>query len=151
MYEVLSLIKELAEFEKAPDEVYVTVTDLVRDGFSERPDFNTLVAEINGKIVGLAFFFIGYSTWKGKMVFIDDLIVQEVWRKKGIGASLLDAVIEFAGKINASVIKWQVLNWNKPAIDFYKRYDVAFDDEWVDCKMYKKQINLYLQKKKSFS
>jgi len=99
----------------------------------------------------MALFFIGYSTWKGKMVFIDDLIVKQEWRNNGIGASLLNAVIEYADKINARVIKWQVLNWNKPAIDFYNRYSVSFDDEWIDCKMFKKQIDLYLQKRKAIS
>ena len=150
MHEVLSLIKELAEFEKAPDAVDITVDDLVKDGFNHNPNFKALVAETDGKVVGMALFFIGYSTWKGKMLFLDDLVVKKDWRKKGIGANLLDSVVAYAAEINAKVLKWQVLDWNKPAIDFYESYGVKFDGEWIDCKLYKDQIRQH-QKKKAIS
>jgi GNAT superfamily N-acetyltransferase len=136
---LVSLIKELAHFEKAPDAVIVTVNDLVHDGFGEKPCFKSYVAELDGEVVGMALFYTGYSTWKGKLVYLDDLIVKESHRNKGIGKMLMDEVIRFAAKENARMLKWQVLRWNKNAIRFYKRYqNIIFDDEWVDCKMYSK-------------
>lgn len=139
MASVLSLIKELAEFEKAPQEVIVTEQDLLKDGF-DYEHFKVNVAELEGKIVGIALFYIGYSTWKGKMVYLDDLVVKEDFRNNGIGRELLQSVISFANQVNARLIKWQVLHWNEKAINFYKRYDITMDNEWVDCKMYQAEI-----------
>lgn len=139
MPEVLALIKELALFEKAPDAVMVTVKDLVRDGFGKKPLFKVFVAEVNKEVAGMALIYTGYSTWKGKLVYLDDLVVRNEHRNKGIGKMLLDEVIRYAAGENARVLKWQVLRWNKDAIRFYKRYsNIVFDDEWVDCKMYPK-------------
>ncbi len=127
---LVSLIKELAHFEKAPDAVIVTVNDLVRDGFGKKPCFKSFVAELDGEVIGMALVYTGYSTWKGKMVYLDDLIVKESHRNKGIGKLLLDEVIRYAAKEKARVLKWQVLRWNKDAIRFYKRYNnIVFDDE----------------------
>ncbi len=138
MAAVLRLIRELAIFEKAPDAVIVTVKDLKKDGFGKRPLFKTFVAELSNEVVGMALVYTGYSTWKGKLVYLDDLIVKNEHRNKGIGKLLLDEVIRYAAKENARVLKWQVLRWNKGAIRFYKRHNnIVFDDEWVDCKMYK--------------
>ncbi|HXH18170.1 MAG TPA: GNAT family N-acetyltransferase [Chitinophagales bacterium] len=135
---VLGLIRELALFEKAPDAVIVSVKDLVRDGFGRKPLFKAFVAENEKGIVGMALLYTGYSTWKGKLVYLDDLIVKASERNKGIGKLLMDEVIHYASKEKARVLKWQVLRWNKDAIRFYKRYgNIVFDDEWVDCKMYK--------------
>ena len=134
--DVLALIKELALFEKAPEAVIVTVGDLNKDGFGKKPLFKVFVAEINKAVVGMALLYTGYSTWKGKLIYLDDLIVKETHRNKGIGKMLLDEAILYAAKEKARVLKWQVLRWNKDAIRFYKRYDnIIFDDEWVDCKM----------------
>jgi len=138
---VLGLIRELAIFEKAPDEVIVTVNDLIKDGFGKKPLFKVFVAEINKKVVGMALLYTGYSTWKGKLVYLDDLIVQNAYRSRGIGKMLLDEVIVYAAKQNARVLKWQVLRWNKDAIRFYRRYNnIVFDDGWVDCKMYRESL-----------
>ena len=138
---IVSLIKELAHFEKAPDAVIVTVNDLIRDGFGKNHFFKSYVAELNGEVIGMALYYTGYSTWKGKLVYLDDLIVKELHRNKGIGKLLLDEVIRYSVKENARVLKWQVLRWNKDAIRFYKRYNnIVFDDEWVDCKMYDKEL-----------
>jgi len=134
---ILSLIKELAAFEKAPEAVIVTVNDLARDGFGSKPLFKAWVAELNGEIIGMALTYTGYSTWKGKLLYLDDIIVREAARSKGTGRLLLDEVIKYAAKENARVLKWQVLRWNKDAIRFYQRNkNVVFDDEWVDCKLY---------------
>jgi len=135
---VLGLIRELAIFEKASDAVIVTVSDLKKDGFRKTSLFKVFIAELNKEIVGMALIYSGYSTWKGKLIYLDDLIVRDKHRNKGIGKMLLDKIIQYAAMKNARVLKWQVLRWNENAIRFYKRYDnVAFDDEWVDCKMYK--------------
>lgn len=137
MAAVLGLIRELAIFEKAPDAVIVTEKDLMKDGFGKKPLFKAFVAELSKEVVGMALVYTGYSTWKGKLVYLDDLIVKNEHRNKGIGKLLLDEVICYAAKEGARILKWQVLRWNKNAIRFYKRYEnIIFDDEWVDCKMY---------------
>ena len=143
MQSVLDMIRELALYEKAPEEVWITKEDLVKDGFGDDPCFRVNVAEFNGEIVGISLFFIGYSTWKGKLLFLDDLVVKESMRNKGIGRLLMDSVIEHARSIDARIIKWQVLNWNSDAMKFYEKYDPVQDDEWVDYKMFKDQISNY--------
>lgn len=131
----LRLIKELAEYEKAPEQVINTVEQMLKDGFGEKPIFDLLVAEINDNIVGIAIYFIKYSTWKGKCLYLDDIVVQESLRGKGIGRKLFDAVAAEAKLQNCQQLQWQVLNWNEPAINFYKKYDTVFDDEWINCKI----------------
>lgn len=129
------LIKELAAFEKAPEQVINTVEQMLIDGFGEKPIFDLLVAETNQKIAGIAIYFIKYSTWKGKCLYLDDIVVQESLRGKGIGKQLFDAVVAEAKLSNCQQLQWQVLNWNMPAINFYKKYDTVFDAEWVNCKI----------------
>ncbi|QQR95937.1 MAG: GNAT family N-acetyltransferase [Bacteroidota bacterium] len=131
----LHLIKELAEYEKAPEQVINTVEQMLKDGFGEKPIFDLLVAETNDNIVGIAIYFIKYSTWKGKCLYLDDIVVQESLRGKGIGRKLFDAVAAEAKLQNCQQLQWQVLNWNEPAINFYKKYDTVFDDEWINCKI----------------
>ena len=131
----LRLIKELAEYEKAPEQVINTVEQMLKDGFGEKPIFDLLVAETNDNIVGIAIYFIKYSTWKGKCLYLDDILVQESLRGKGIGRKLFDAVAAEAKLQNCQQLQWQVLNWNEPAINFYKKYDTVFDDEWINCKI----------------
>jgi GNAT superfamily N-acetyltransferase len=138
---VLALIRELALFEKAPDEVTNTVEDMEIDGFGERPAFEFYVAEIENEIAGLALYFIKYSTWKGKGIYLDDLIVTEKHRGKGIGKKLLDTIILEAKKINAKQMHWQVLDWNEPAIKFYEQFGATIEAEWLDCKLKESQIN----------
>ena len=131
----LLLIKELAAFEKAPEQVINTVKQMLIDGYGEKPIFDLLVAEADQKIAGIAIYFIKYSTWKGKCLYLDDIVVQESLRGKGIGKQLFDAVVAEAKLCNCQQLQWQVLNWNYPAINFYKKYDTVFDAEWINCKI----------------
>ena len=143
---MMDLIQELAEFEKAPDAVTNTIAEMERDGFGPTPAFNFFVAETDGTIAGIALFFIKYSTWKGKGIYLDDLVVTEKFRGKGIGKKLFDEVIAEAKKINAKQLHWQVLDWNTPAIDFYKKYNADIDAAWLDCKLDESQIKNYIIK-----
>lgn len=138
---VLSLIRELALYEKAPQEVTNTEADMLRDGFGPSPVFRLQVAESDGEVVGMAIYFIKYSTWKGKGVYLDDIVVRESMRGQGIGKLLLDAVIRDCGSIGAKQLHWQVLDWNEPAIRFYEKYRASFDGEWINCKLNETQIN----------
>jgi GNAT superfamily N-acetyltransferase len=140
---VLNLIHELAEFEKAPDAVTNTVKDMEQDGFSDRPVFDFHVAIVDEKIVGIAVYFVKYSTWVGKGLYLDDLMVTEKMRGKGIGQKLFNAFMEEAKRINAKQVHWQVLDWNTPAIDFYKKMNASIDPQWWDCKMTEEQIKNY--------
>lgn len=134
------LIKELAEFENAPNEVSNTAGQLAEDGFQEHPLFHAHVAEADGKIVGIALYYIAYSTWKGKYVYLDDLIVTEAFRRHRVGKRLFDACLQFAHEQQANQLRWHVLNWNTSAIKFYEKYNCSFDDEWITCKLTGQQI-----------
>lgn len=140
---VLRLVNELAVFEKAPDAVTNTLAEMEEDGFGGNPIFGLFVAEENGAILGMALYFTKYSTWKGKGIYLDDLIVTESQRGKGIGKKLLDKVIEVAKQTGAKQLHWQVLDWNTPAIEFYKKLKVSIEAEWLDCKMTEEQVNNY--------
>ncbi|MCX6294617.1 MAG: GNAT family N-acetyltransferase [Bacteroidetes bacterium] len=141
--QILNLIQELATYEKAPDEVAVSVEEMKRDGFGNNPIFNFFVAEQDGKIVGMALYYIKYSTWKGKCVFLEDIIITESHRKYGIGKKLFDKVVIVAKEMKARRMEWQVLEWNEPALNFYKKLNSNFDAEWVNCKLTEKQIQEY--------
>lgn len=141
--QTLQLIKELARYENAPDEVTVTVEILERDGFGEYPTFNFFVAETGGTIVGIALYYTKYSTWKGKCIFLEDIIVTEKFRNQGIGKKLFDAIALVAKAVNAERLEWQVLEWNVPAIEFYKKLNSHFDKEWINCKLTKQQLIMY--------
>ena len=142
---VHALISELADYEKAPHEVTNTVADMERDGFGSNPVFHCQVAEVDGHLIGMAIYFIKYSTWKGKGVYLDDIVVTSDYRKKGAGKVLLDAVIRHSAELRAKQLHWQVLDWNTPAIEFYKKYSVSFDSEWINCKMTEEQIAQYIK------
>ncbi len=139
--QALSLIQELARFENALEEVKTTVDQMLADGFGPNPAFKMIVAEFEGQLVGLAVYFLKYSTWKGKGVYLDDLIVKESFRKHGIGKMLFNAVVEDSVALNAKQLHWQVLDWNENAINFYKKYNATFDDEWINCKLSDIQLN----------
>lgn len=133
---ILTLIRELATYEKAPREVKVTEKELLRDGFGKKKVYECFVAEVDGKgVVGIALYYIKYSTWKGKCIYLDDIIVTESMRGSGIGKKLFDTLVGVARKMKVRKMEWQVLNWNKPAIGFYKKYRTVFDDEWINCKL----------------
>jgi GNAT superfamily N-acetyltransferase len=140
---VLRLVNELAEFEKAPDAVTNSVKAMERDGFGEYPVFSFHVAELENEIVGMAVYFVKYSTWKGKGLYLDDLVVSEKYRGKGIGKKLFDAFIREAKSIGAKQVHWQVLDWNTPAIEFYKKLGSSIEEEWWDCKMTEEQVEKY--------
>ncbi len=141
---MLSLVQELALYEKAPHEVTNTIEMMKVDGFGTHPIFNAYVAEADNLIVGIAIFYIAYSTWKGRYIYLDDLVVSENFRRYGTGKKLFDAVGSFAKKNGVNQLRWHVLNWNHPAINFYKKYAASLDSEWITCKLTKDQIyNLF--------
>ena len=131
--QVLDLIKELAEYEKALDQVSNTVERLENDGFGVSPVYNLFVAESNNKIIGIAITFFRYSTWKGKNLYIEDLVVSENFRRRGIGLKIFEKVKEFAQDSSCVGISLQVLDWNKTGINFYKKLKMTLDNEWINC------------------
>ena len=141
--QVLELIKELATYEKAPLEVENTVEEMIQDGFTDQPVFYLLTAKTEGEIRGIAIYYIKYSTWKGKCVFLEDIIVTEKFRGQGIGAKLFDEVILIAKNLKVRRLEWQVLNWNEPAIHFYKRYNANLDPEWLNGKLTYQQLQSF--------
>lgn len=129
---MMKLIHELAVFEKAGDEVVLPLNQFIEDGFGNNPVWGAFVAEIDGEIVGMSLYYDRYSTWKGRRLYLEDLVVTEKMRGKNIGKQLFDATLEH-GKANGySGMVFQVLNWNEKAIEFYKKYPTKFDDEWVN-------------------
>lgn len=138
--QVHALIVELAEFERAPLEVTNTLEDLERDGFGENPIYKLFVAESAEGIVGIALYYIAYSTWKGRTIFLEDLVVTQRMRRAGIGRKLFKAVAQEAKDLGAKRFRWQVLEWNEPAIAFYKNIGADLDTEWINCTLTEKQI-----------
>jgi GNAT superfamily N-acetyltransferase len=133
---MLELIKELAVYEKAPEEVTVDFDHFVESGFGENPVWFAFVAEVEQKVVGFALYYIRYSTWKGQRLYLEDILVNEPLRGKGIGKLLFDQLIREAAEKKLNGMVWQVLEWNEPAINFYKKYEgVSFDSEWVNCSL----------------
>ena len=137
---LLELVHELALFEKAPEEVTVTLKEFEEAGFGEKPVWKTFVAEVEGVIVGFALYYIRYSTWKGCRMYLEDLIVTESWRGKGVGKILFDRLIVEAREMGFNGMTWQVLDWNEPAIKFYKKYEAAIDNGWLNGSLSKEQI-----------
>ncbi|MBM3432226.1 MAG: GNAT family N-acetyltransferase [Bacteroidetes bacterium] len=129
---LLELIRELALYERAPQEVTITLEHFTESGFGEKPVWWAFVAEENGFIHGFALYYIRYSTWKGQAMYLEDILVTEKSRGKGIGKLLFDRLIEEAKERSFKCIIWQVLEWNEPAINFYKKYNATFDPEWLN-------------------
>lgn len=129
----MELVHELAVFEKAPDQVTVTMEHFVESGFGPNPVWWAFVAEEGGKVQGFALYYIRYSTWKGQRIYLEDLLVSEAMRGKGMGKLLFERVLQEAKDKQYSGMVWQVLDWNEPAINFYKKYNAVIDDEWLNC------------------
>ena len=143
---VLDLIKQLALFEKEPDAVVISAQDLVRDGFGETPMFSTFVAEVENEIIGAALFYFRYSTWKGKTIHLEDLIVTENKRGTGAGFALYSEVIKEGKRQNVRRIEWNVLDWNEPAIRFYEKSGAKVFDDWRTVQMDENAINEFLKR-----
>ena len=137
---LLDLVHELALFEKAPEEVTVTLDEFKEAGFGNKPVWKAFVVESGGMIVGFALYYIRYSTWKGCRMYLEDLIVTESWRGKGVGKLLFDRLIQEARELGFNGMTWQVLDWNEPAINFYKKYEAAIDAGWLNASLSKQQI-----------
>jgi len=140
---VLDLIKELATYERAPKEVTITLHDLKKDGFGEHPIFEIILAENEKEILGMAFYFYSYSTWKGKCIYLEDIIVKEAHRGNKIGKLLFEAVIMKCKESGAKRMQWQVLDWNTPAINFYNKYNASLDPTWITGRLTEDQINTF--------
>jgi len=143
---VLELIMELAVFEKALDQVSNTVERMEEDGFGSNPIYGFFVAEREHEIVGLSLYYYRYSTWKGKRLYLEDIIVTEKERGKGIGKMLFEHTMKFALEQNCTGMMWQVLDWNAPAIDFYKKYGTKLDDEWLNGHLEANQIAAFFNR-----
>lgn len=130
---VLELVKELAEYEKALHEVNNTIERMEADGFGEHPVFGFFVAERSGKILGISLYYYRYSTWKGKRMYLEDIVVTQSERGAGIGKLLFDRTVEKGRETGCTGMMWQVLDWNEPAINFYKKYGTSFGTGWVNC------------------
>lgn len=129
-----SLVRELAEYEKGLHRV-TTSPESYKEDFT-RKAFDAFVAEVDGEIVGMALYCGMFSTWRGRMLYLEDFVVKESMRGQGIGKMLFESFVGEARKQNVALVKWQVLNWNEPGLNFYRKYETVFDDEWVDCKIY---------------
>jgi GNAT superfamily N-acetyltransferase len=141
---VLELIKELAEYEKAPHEVINTIDRMVIDGFGPNPIYGFFVAENENGVVGLSLYYWRYSTWKGKRLYLEDIIVTENERGKQIGKRLFERTMKHALDENCSGMMWQVLDWNEPAINFYKKYGSLIQNDWMNCTLESAQIEALL-------
>lgn len=141
---VFELVQELAIFEKAPHEVTNTVQQMEEDGFGPRPVFGFFVAENSSGIVGLSLFYWRYSTWKGRRLYLEDIIVTESMRGQGVGKKLFDRTMQHTLDQQCTGMMWQVLEWNEPAINFYRKYGARLDGEWVNCHLEESEIRAYL-------
>ncbi len=137
---LMELVRELALYEKAPEQVTVTLQEFEGAGFGAKPVWKAFVAEVDGKILGFALYYIRYSTWKGCRMYLEDLVVTEESRGMGLGKLLFNRLFEEVKELGFSGMLWQVLEWNEPAINFYKKYKADFDAEWINVSLSKEQI-----------
>jgi len=131
--QLLNLVYELAVYERAPEQVTVTLEHFEESGFGTNPVWWGFVAKENGVVIGFVLYYIRYSTWKGQRMYLEDFLVTEKARGKGVGKLLFDRLIEEAKEKKFNGIVWQVLDWNEPAINFYKKYNAKMDGEWLNC------------------
>ena len=140
---ILNLIKELADYENALDKVSITLEQLELDGFGNHPYYYFLVAEKNKMIIGMSFYWIRYSTWKGKFLFLEDFIIQEKYRRTGVGEALFNETIRICQNLQLQGMCWQVLDWNTPALNFYKKYNAEISGKWLNGMLTKEQITAF--------
>lgn len=133
---IMELVKELAKYERAAKEVTVTLEHFTESGFGKKPVWWAFVVEVDGVVQGFALYYIRFSTWKGQRLYLEDFVVTENMRGKGLGKLLFNEIIEEARRRKLNGISWQVLEWNEPAINFYKKYDALVDPEWLNCMIY---------------
>ncbi|WP_218599769.1 GNAT family N-acetyltransferase [Polaribacter sp. NJDZ03] len=145
MQSVLDLITELAVFEKEPDAVEITVEDLIKDGFSKNPKFKVFVAEQENKIIGIALFYERFSTWKGRTIHLEDLIVTKSKQKIGAGKALYTAVLKYAHDHNFKRVAWEVIDWNTNAVEFYKSTGATYLNDWSVVQMDKENLLKFIQ------
>ena len=143
--DVLFMIKELAEYENSLHEVEITIEQLQKDGFGNKPYFSFLIASIEGKAIGFSFYFIRYSTWKGKFLFLEDFYIKEEYRNKGVGSILFQETINLCKELEVNGMMWQGLDWNTSAIDFYKKFNSNVSSDWLTGKLTKDQIKNLVQ------
>ena len=142
---ILNLIKELALFEKEPESVKLKLSDIENDGFGTKPLFECIVAEINKRIIGMAIYYPRYSTWNGPTIHLEDLIVSEQYKGKGIGTQLYSNFIKMALNSGVKRVEWNVLDWNSPAINFYKKSGAKVLDDWRSVQMHQSEMKKYLE------
>ncbi len=136
MKNVHTLVMQLAIFEKAPEEVITDVETLQKDGYGERDNFRTLIAEDENKqVIGICLYYIAYSSWKGRILFLDDIVIDEPYRSQGVGTLLMNALFNICKEEHIKQMRWQVLDWNEPAIKFYEKLGAFIDKDWYTCKM----------------
>ena len=140
---LLELINELALYEKAPHEVTVTLQEFEDAGFGKNPVWKAFIAEDDGVIIGMALYYVRYSTWKGCRLYLEDLVVTEEYRGKGIGKSLFDKIIVEAKEQDFNGMTWQVLDWNEPALNFYRKYEAGVEAGWLNASLSKEQLLNY--------
>ena len=145
---ILSLIQELADYEKEPESVKLKVADIERYGFDKHPMFKCLVAEIGGKVIGMALYYQRFSTWRGPTLHLEDLIVTDTYKGRGIGSQLYTEFIKIADEMEVERIEWNVLDWNSPAIKFYEKSGATILHDWSTVQMHKAEIKTYLNRLK---
>lgn len=130
--QIIQLVKKLAAFELAPEQVTVTEKDYLDNGFNENPLFECNLIYVNKELAGFCLWYFRFSTWKGKRLYVEDIYIEEKYRNKKLGTILLEEAIEEAKRTNCTGLMWQVLDWNKNAIEFYKKYNASFDQGWIN-------------------
>ncbi|TAH00667.1 MAG: GNAT family N-acetyltransferase [Sphingobacteriales bacterium] len=140
---MFDLVNELALYEKAPQEVTLTLTEFTADGFGQTPVWQAFVAEFNGTVVGFALFYVRYSTWKGRSLYLEDFIVTETMRGQGIGKLLFERTMKEAKEQNYAAMVWQVLDWNQPALNFYAKYKSGIEGGWLNGSLSNAQLNQF--------